>query len=1304
MSTSSQRQGHERWLQQFIQNVNNLSFEYCELADIENSDPSKFETYKANVTKSYSRADYAGRYESLYKDFLEKSKNDGGRSFCTFLKRFIYALDHVEQPELHAIAMAKHILNALHFFELNHYSSSVLLKSIQDIITYISFANLLDLADIVNTKISETKDGKNLTHQFLLGSSFILQRIYIFNNISTKDTDGRSGVTFVQTFFCALLENTKNSSFCDAYRFVSIFNVPDIYPLYIENIFANEFEFFSLSQRSEFLKKCFNFLENMKEKDMRMLFEKYFSTWSNLNSEMLIEIKPMILDFFNIISKNGVITSRLLSMLKSTITTISNSSFGFTIAIVLCSSKNLGKKAVKDVVEIFIRLWKSSFSLDNNAWLVHVVGPSPASTWKEKFSTLFKVIAMDDEYKEIFLPGLEDLCFSMFAYRTKESGQKISRGVIIEDGSIAFLGKWIFLEILEFDMMTFHKCIEWLLKLIRNSFGSNDSCIFYIDIIVSVVKRYKHKLDDCSTVLSGFIENIFKSPNGDMCSTVIRALLPTIMDHVELRQVILEEVKTSIRQVSTQDKVIPILLLLLRAVTEQSDVIEMNNCSQSFATYSSLTAKNGYKKTPDETIALDIYSIIKSILRKSSVTKSILYKCLIDNCTKNSNIIPHSLYLMYDEICNIKGISIDDLVMIDRGSIVVKQPLPQLIASITRITKLAVVRDVEEKVANGILYKIEEKVEGIIEMIKEKTLEELDITEESCKPTSNAHGTKCGVYAKLMLQLYNISLEYLWNFGNILDKKSSYESFRELLNRREELKNIIMTSESKTTLKRKTSILTTCFDKLSPIDLDNDILGNMLSVVVTLKEEGSTSQILSEENRLTLARFVVQTFHEKMKNADVSNCHAVYSVKMLRNGAINLYQIYFAKEGPFFSGISIEDNIRTLALETFIYILIYLTKKYEDSSSNQLEVIYKEILKAHSKPVKEQVVKEIAEEEYTNILANYYTHFITNNFLNIMDSKSSSPHEELSKRGLILIIFFNHISDSLPNVFCSIKKTFLINACKTSMKISNKENSPHVTEVVNELWKLIFKLVYNSQIYSNNNIGKMLTTVVESIVYVYASKDETDDKYRIRILKSITFTNVNVIYIMYIKTIEKMIENIEVAIQIYTSLYSELTNEFLTLLFKDFESIVKYITDIVETSIDYECNKDSTAEMLTNLYKVLTSILKQFTAKSNQKKEMLQWSCLDILSNIIKEDVNSIIKICKKKLCSKNVPIESESVSNVVKRKLITEYKKKDAIFNKYDLAMKHFEIALLQLNSKFNDEKFTINDKTIVSSEDNNG
>uniref|UniRef100_A0A0K0FSJ6 FANCI_HD2 domain-containing protein n=1 Tax=Strongyloides venezuelensis TaxID=75913 RepID=A0A0K0FSJ6_STRVS len=1298
MAVPSQSSKYEAWLKHFVENVNNLSHEYCgNLENDENYDVERYNECLSNVLKSYDRADFAARYEALYNYFLECSKNDGGKIFCRFLKRFIYALDHIENKGEHAYAMTKHMLDSLHLYELNAVFIRVLLALLEDIINYVSYPNLVNLADLINAKIIKSKTGSELPEHFLVGSTYILRKIYMFSELSSGTTDDRSGVEFIQQFFLNLLDGTDSSKACDAFRLASCFNIPEIYKLYIESVFSSAFEYFTSSERAAFLQKCFNFLEDMNEKDVHMLFGKYFDVWGNLTSDEVMEIKPVFVEFFEHISRDEVTTLRLLSMIKSTMTSIMYSNFGFIVAMTLCSSKKLSTKAIKDIGDIFIRLWKSSFELDNNAWLIHIVGTSPVTTWKEKFEVLFKVIRADEELKSSFLPGMEELCLSLLSYRAKEGNQGSKNGVIHDGDSVAHLGSWVFLDVIDFDQVTFSRCIDRLLRFIKGSFGDSDTCLFYIDVLVSVVKKYKEKLSECWSTISSFIENVFKVPNSDLCCTVIRSLLPIIMDHVELRKLVLNEVKTCIKQTTTQEKVIPIVFYLLRAVTGQSDVMEMNNYSQSFATYGSLSLMNGYKRTPDEVIAVELYAIIRQSLNKGAVTKSILYKGLVDNCTRNSNIIPHSIALLLDEMCNVEKVSIDDLVALDKGVLIINKPLPQLMATITRIVKLSVLRGIENKTMENNSFALERKIDLIINQMKEKTLEDFGLSDDLCTSVSNAEGARKLVFAKLMLQMYDISLEYVWNFGDVLNNQESSGSFFNLLTRRVELENII-SKVKKANIKGKNSNFTSSFDKLSPVELDDKVLSTMLNTIVTSKEEEDAPVVLSEENRVVLARFVVQSFHEKIKNIDAFNIHGAISMKILTTIATSLYHVYFMKDGSSFATVPVADNIRTLALEAFVNIIIYITKKYEDGSEPTLTIIFKDILAFHG--VNEEQMRKISEDDkYINIVGSYYCFLMQNDLYSVIaqeDEFSDSP-KELLRRGEALLKLFNHIADTIPNAFCSVKKRFLLDACKSTMKVYSKGSVPQIVGIANELWTLVFKLVYTSQIYTNVSISRMLTTIVDTFVAVYSSsRNENDEDYQKRSLKSITHGNVNNIFSMHVKAIQKMIHNFETSTHIYLNLYPELTDDFLTLLFTDCDVVVKYAHDIVEISADFNCNKNTVAEMLTILYKSLTSIVNQFVSKSGQKKEMLGWGCLDKILTLLKDNLYNIFKVCKDGYFKEDDILDSGKITNNMVKKLKADYKKNDTILHNYNLAIKYFEIAIFNLNVKVGGNRFNLDESAM--------
>uniref|UniRef100_A0AAF5DFB7 Glutathione S-transferase n=1 Tax=Strongyloides stercoralis TaxID=6248 RepID=A0AAF5DFB7_STRER len=1290
---------YDEWVEYFFDKVNTLSYEYCTVNVASKNDDNKFEETSNDLSKIFDKPDFNNTLTALYSHFAEKSKDDGGKSFCTFLERFIYVLNHVKDSEEYGLIMAKYTLESLLSFKLNNTSIGALIDLIQDLTYCTKLSNLFKIASLIKSKITGSEAGNEVPKHFIIASTIILQKIHLYNELSSEDGDDQSGAEFVQQFFFDILDNSDSSKFSNAFRLTSCFNLPDIYRLYIENVFSTTFENFSIIERADFLQKCLNFITDMDEKDVYMLFDKYFNCWSSLSCDEIMSIKGMFLDFHKLISNDKGIVLKLLSMLKCKMASIMGSSFGFIVAIILCSSKIYSEKSVGDVTNIFIRLWKSSFDLDNNAWLIHVIGTSPASTWRGKFNVLFNVINMDGEYKEMFVPGIEHLCLSLISRESTDGNQELKNNSLNEEDSIVVLGRWIFLEVINTDPTTFQKCIEFLLGLIRNSFGSKSVCIFFIDILVNVVKRNKLQLNECWKLISSFIENIFKVPDGDLCCTVVRALLPVIMEHVELRKIVFEEVKICVRQTATHDKIIPLIFYLLRAVTEQAAVIEMNNYSQSFATYATLSAKNPYKKTPDEVMALNIYAIIKKCLHKGAVAKSILYKCLVDNCNKNSNIIPHSLSLLLEEMHGVNEISMDKIITIDNGVVIINKPLPQLIAAITRIMRLSVSRDINNSVTESNGFKLEGKVEILLNQMREKTLDDLKISSDSYELMVNIEKAKNIVFASMMLQMYNISLEYMWSFGNIVNDKKSCDSFISLLLRRGELENII-SCVKKSNIKVKDSDLTSCFDRLSPIELDDKILSSMLTTIVEIqKGTGCDTKILSEENCIVLTRFVVQCFYEKIENIDGFNVHGILNMKMLTDIALNLYQIFYIKEGSFFSQIPFNDHLRSIALEGFIRIVIYITKKYGRASEPSLTTIFNEILVFHGSKEENQI-KPISDDQYINSIGKYYCFFMFSGMIHTvgLEDEFIDTPEEMLIRGKAFLKLFNHIIDTIPNAFWSIKKRFLLDTCKSTMKVYTRSNMAQITEIANELWKIVFKLVYTSQIYSNNSINKMLSTIIDSIIVALASREEEDEKYSKRTLKSITYENVNGIFNMYIHGIQKMINNMETSIQIYLHLYNEFTDDFLVLLLNDCDIIMKYVCDVVETSVDYDCNKSIVTEMLTNSYKALTCIINQFISKCGHKKEMLEWKCLDSLSSLINGTLKGILKICKEEFFKENNDLNNGKMVKSKKKNMKIEHKKTDTLLRNYNLAIKYFELAILNLNSKVGDNRFSINDSASES------
>lgn len=82
-------------------------------------------------------------------------------------------------------------------------------------------------------------------------------------------------------------------------------------------------------------------------------------------------------------------------------------------------------------------------------------------------------------------------------------------------------------------------------------------------------------------------------------------------------------------------------------------------------------------------------------------------------------------------------------------------------------------------------------------------------------------------------------------------------------------------------------------------------------------------------------------------------------------------------------------------------------------------------------------------------------------------------------------------------------------------------------------------------------------------------------------------------------------------------------------------------------------------------------------SKCNQKKEMLEWNCLESLSSLINGNIYNIYKMSKEGFFNETNDFDNEEKTNSTMKKLKAEYKKNDTILHNYNLAIKYFEIVI---------------------------
>uniref|UniRef100_A0A1I7WS53 FANCI_HD2 domain-containing protein n=1 Tax=Heterorhabditis bacteriophora TaxID=37862 RepID=A0A1I7WS53_HETBA len=189
-----------------------------------------------------------------------------------------------------------------------------------------------------------------------------------------------------------------------------------------------------------------------------------------------------------------------------------------------------------------------------------------------------------------------------------------------------------------------------LLYIIQSiSAAANTSCaLVIIDVLVEVMKKCAvDVLNNCS-LIEGLFDYVCKM-RSDVAVSLIRnscyrCLLPIINNRIQLRDALFKSLKKDLLGNSTVNSAVPILLLLLRSVSQRKAGITHCNISQSFATFSSQSlADMGLKRTIDKSIGLEIVGILKRCLSQPSSTRTfpqshlmnVLVHRPIRRCTQN---------------------------------------------------------------------------------------------------------------------------------------------------------------------------------------------------------------------------------------------------------------------------------------------------------------------------------------------------------------------------------------------------------------------------------------------------------------------------------------------------------------------------------------------------------------------------------------------------------------------------------------------------------------------------------------------
>ncbi|KAK0422081.1 hypothetical protein QR680_007352 [Steinernema hermaphroditum] len=1126
---------------------------------------------------------------------------------------------------------------------------SVLLETLR-VVDTLSLETVLKISALITQKMNKRAAAKVCNHfeQFFIderrvnkrfndGFFLVLQFVDGCSSFSFSDpTSTLPGSEAVNCFLIDLLEKATTRNIDNIVQLVKSCKRKQFFSGFIKSCLDNV----DVDDNELFLR----ILPALPEADKPLLtnvMQHFCNRWTGLSEAQMGNLIEVMLALQKSFSDNVAFRKSMIAFLKNNNRWMFASNFGFLVGLLLAAISCQHEAAFSGLTSFLTRLFRYENKLKSHLWISKTVNDSLLDVVRGHLELLFVVMQQESLWVDIFCPVLEEIGYSIIVDGAKSMEVVFSSGRLEDTGGLAFFGRWILVQTHNVDVRNFASRLKKLITAVSSAASSSaEAKLLFIDIFIELLMTQHDGVFNAYRTIQTAVENICLMSDARIAVTMIRAAMPVIVQRHELRESLFKTMKTSMINSLKVDSALPIMLLLLKAVSPKETIhsqftqaVDAHVPSQSFATFSSQFLRNvGISQSHNERLAIEIVGCLRRCFSQPATTKCILFKGLVDAAVKSSTNIVPSLDLVLEYADMLPPLELENYVETAGSMLICKHPVAHVIQTISSLMRLSICKRRNESgeacgltnLGDEITLRAERFLTKILDEVVEK--DEADLALDKLSDFSNsAKGKANTCFANLMMQLYDALIEHLWYIGDVACNLSAADKLIKVVERKEKIEEVLLEKrhEGKKREDDSTIDLNTVEVAGMPSRLQHSIgvLSQMFATLVRRDVPRRFTEECLEKLRDNMMKWLLDVLVEQTASFDPSSGTHSVSINSLDSLAITSITLYNCVDlARQFEHLNVWDSFRAKAITIYSNVVTYLLRRYPSKCHKVLENIMDSVLSYFT--VEAPISNQTIGQKQATILRHLalYTKILLPNLFDNREAFHTRKLDKSFRRQTTSIIRLCRLLSGLTvsSAVNPDNETLLCNRPNSldqmlKMKIIYRLLKNAVIEdatVARDLWKLLIDLGLCS-VWSDH-WWSFLTQTTKECQSRLAGQENA------RRTKSITSISVESVLNCLADALQTMLGMVLSALDIKIQISDPVDDTFMAKIISAVSRICETTEIALQVHIDsgYCILRDAIVALLNKIFETMLAIVKQFVTQSKGRvDEVAEWKSVALLED-----------------------------------------------------------------------------------------
>uniref|UniRef100_A0A0R3RYF4 FANCI_HD2 domain-containing protein n=1 Tax=Elaeophora elaphi TaxID=1147741 RepID=A0A0R3RYF4_9BILA len=1233
---------------QYIRTHENFCTQFCAQVDkyIASECPQNNEKYVQQITKILSQLSEERRWQNFTNFVKQKCEKDGGELFSNFVKSWYTAIGHVNAETNHVLPMLLLVMEIMKTDNLGYEYIIILYGVLEEQIHKMNGND----TKVFGSYVAENfMNGCILKKSWLSATTVFIQcMVKAENKFIEWEENTVDCIEYRVAFLLKLLRDVVSCrSLKELISMLRKCSLYDILSLFVEEMLRTE------ATPDVYLKLIFVLPEVINWKGEQVcdhLLAKVDFPFEDLYM--------LSVELHKLFESNVAIPKLFLTRLKRHRHLVSCKRFALICLLSLCNTTRYHSVSMAELKWNVVKLQKYCDRLKRSAWIRDVMGDCDVETLKGNLDAVVEVAVNDTKWYPIIGNALEQVALMLLLDKCNTE-IKISDGRIVDDAGAVSLGKSILVSLARVDVASIGQLLERLLTILFTCVKQN-SALLLIDTIVDIVSKHTVHVLNAWKSLRSWMDSICDLKES-IAISLVRALLPVIILRPQLIAIILNRTKKYVLCDSTVATVLPILLLLLRSSTMRS-AVKSDYYSQSFATFSTQALQNmGVEtKSTNSELSLEIIGILKRTFSQPASVKSMLYRHvfegIVEAASANQNLVHPTLDLLVTHLATLQQISRSAYIESSKSSTILLEPLSDLVQAVSLLMRLSIysLRNTSTQVVCGEDIKVCQamsELDKLAEFIIDRDVHDLQLDKLSDFSLSVAGRANLS-FASLMISLYDVFIEHLWNVGCVLTRREVAEKVLALLRRREEL-NEVLKEKSAKKKESKGEKVTVAYSSTTPY------LQSITSIVSRFIQKINEEGIDIDEECLQLLRenaFVWAMDWAQRISVDIYKCNTRAPFIALSSFSKTMLLLYvggcFVHESASFElwnhkctqAAMAFSNVISLMISKYGYILDKSNgdqRKHENAASLMIQFIL-----SHLIPKLLETYKDFEERKMT----------------------SDFTHQAFALFATCRTLF-KQISDEKAQLKCA----------KLTRNILQKNEIGDKT-VLKELWHLYMHIERAGS--CDSHYTNFLHTVATQIISILGDKE----KETTCMCASVNDITVETSTEMVAEACSTLLSDARLTTEMMSQIFISSMDVGLVKIIDLCSRLADVVLLLLSVHIDYAVVKEPICALLTAQYEALNVVVK-LMLKTQKHSDISEWMAVTKLATLAHGSVLRIMENADENVGTLN-PLDEPSLTH---NRKVLKSQKDETLYVTYVRSRELYQANLLLLCSALHDDRLDI-------------